>query len=564
MGANILSRAGSHTMFRLFDEDAYAYVFAAALVSDARGLSLKDRLNLIDSFPGHARFSDEAVRSSLEYAAETSGIRLSASFWKRMQRNVHLYREKAEQWMHTGLWVLMERNSGDRAHFERDGPRILFAFGKTPTADARRVAVLNSRKPGRITPEERWPKVTGDLARKACAEGFDLVSSYGNLPYDLVSHIGNKLGARVWVVCPDGSPFRMAEGSPPDSVFPGRAEMFDSERTTFVSPLPPSPKGFRREMAAVRDRCVGNLAHEIRVAEIRARGNMEAVGRRALEQGKPVGVFAPGKFGASTGGNRNLLETEEHRNVRRIEAYPHAGLLPRSTCSAGSRPTANSGSATKGQGEGWKGNADAKKAIRAELSNKARASRFVEPILVHYTRRCNGPWPGQTLEDYLEDVLGGAEAIEHTAFQTLRRILQEGRIRAGHRLIRGSVDTVSFTECEPGQIRRMIRWHSALVRWSFEPYGIVFPKVSLEEMGAVPALYGNDRAYDELDETQKFRFQYLDPRKTDWSKEKEWRHQGDLILAPIPRDRLRVIVPSDEEAAVILREYGIERWVDGE
>ena len=567
MGANILSRAGSHTMFRLSDEDAYAYVFAAALVSDARGLTLKDRLNLIDSFPRHARFSDEAVRSSLEYAAETCGIRLSASFWRRVQRNVHVHGEKAEQWMHAGLWVAMERNPGDRAHFERDGPRVLFAFGKAPKADARRVAVLNSRKPGRITPEERWPKVTGDLARKACAEGFDLVSSYGNLPYDLVSHIGNKLGAHVWVVCPDGSPFGMAEGSAPDSVFPGRAEMFDSERTTFVSLLPPSPKGFRREMAAMRDRCVGNLAHEIRVAEIRARGNMEAVGRRALEQGKPVGVFAPGKFGASTGGNRNLLETEGCGNVRRIEAYAHAGLPPLSTpstCSAGSRPSASSGSATKGEGEVWKGNADAKKAIRAGFSNKARASRLAEPILVHYTRRCNGPWPGQTLEDYLEDVLGGAEDIEHTAFQTLQRILQEGRIRAGHRLIRGSVDTVSFTECEPGQIRRMIRWHSALVRWSFEPCGIVFPKDLLEEMGAVRALYGNDRTYDELDETQKFRFQYLDPRKTDWSREKEWRCKGDLILAPISRDRLRVIVPSDQEAAVIRREYGIERWVDGE
>jgi len=516
-------------MLPLFQQDAYPYVFAAAFVLDTRGFCPAARMNLIDSFSKDVRLSDEDLRAALISAVETCGARLPESFLGRLQRNVHVYREKAEQWLNGGLWVLKDRDLGDRTDFDRDGPRILFAFGKTPKAEARRVAVLNSRKPVRITPEERWPKVTGHLARKACEEGFDLVSSHDNLPYDLVTHVGNQSGAHVWVVCPDGSPFRLAEGSRPKSGLTYCGGLFNSERTTFVSPLPPCSKRFHREMAALRDRCVGNLAHEIRVAEIRAKGNMEAVGRRALERGKPVCVFVPGRFDASTGGNRNLLKTADGRNVRHIE---------------------------------WKRIRNSEKAPRAGLVTKVRASRLAEPVLVHYTRRCHGPWPGQPLQDYLEDVLGGAEDIEHTAFQTLLRILREGRIRAGRRLIRGSVDTVSFTECEPGEIRRLIRWHSALVRWSFEPYGIVFPKALLEEMGAVSVLYGDERTYEELDETQKFRFQYLDPGRTDWSREKEWRHKGDVMFSDVPKGRLRIVAPSDEEAAVIWRESGIEPWAE--
>ncbi|MBI4773910.1 MAG: hypothetical protein HY788_06970 [Deltaproteobacteria bacterium] len=526
-------------MLHLSQEEAYAYVFAAAAVSEARGLPLADRLRIIDSFPNPTRVADEDPLPAPASAAETCGVRLSESFLRQVRRNAGLYREKAKRWLDGGLRVLKNRDSG-----ERDGPRIFFVFGSEPKKDARRVAVLNSRKPGRITPDERWPKVTGHLAGKACEEGFDLVTSYGNVPYDLVSHVGNKLGAHVWVVCPDGSPFRLSEGSRLGSEFPGRAELFHSGRTTFVSPLPPCSRRLHREAAALRDRCVGNLAHEIWVAEIRGGGNMEAVGRRALERGKPVRVYAPGRFGASTGGNRNLLETACGGNVGRIDTHSHPGLVP------------------KGEGQGWKANVNSTGTTCAGLTAKTPASRLDEPILVHYTRRCNGAWPGQTHRDYLEGVLGGAEDFEHTAFQALRRILREGRIRAGHRLIRGALDTVSFTECEPDEIRRLIRWQSALVRWSFEPYGIVFPKALLEEMGAVPVLYGDAQTYEALDEVQKFRFQHLDPNRTDWSQEKEWRCRGDLMLSAVPGDRLRVIAPSDEEAAEIWREYGVERWAE--
>jgi len=80
-----------------------------------------------------------------------------------------------------------------------------------------------------------------------------------------------------------------------------------------------------------------------------------------------------------------------------------------------------------------------------EFEQLAKGSRY----LIHYTRACPGPWPGQKIMDYCRSLVRGDKDSMHTAFDTLMRIIRERRIRGGARLTRGNCPVVSFTECAP-------------------------------------------------------------------------------------------------------------------
>jgi hypothetical protein len=179
-------------------------------------------------------------------------------------------------------------------------------------------------------------------------------------------------------------------------------------------------------------------------------------------------------------------------------------------------------------------------------------SRF----LWHYTRACAGPWPGQTHEDYLWELLEDAPHSGHSAFDTLMRILLEGRIRASAKLLRGSAPAVSFTSIAPPELNRLKHWNAALGRWTVEPYGIGIDRGLLKRVGAKPVVYGPPWFHDKLTVSDRFRFQKHQPPRTLWKHEREWRLPRDLFLSDVPPDKRLVYLPTSAEAHRIAREVG--------
>jgi hypothetical protein len=167
--------------------------------------------------------------------------------------------------------------------------------------------------------------------------------------------------------------------------------------------------------------------------------------------------------------------------------------------------------------------------------------------LYHYTRSCPHPWPGQSHRDYLLAILDGDPFSGHTALDTLIRILMEGRIRAGSKLVRGEQPVISWTSRPPLELDGLRRWNPALIRWTFEPFGMAIEKKELRKRSIKPTIYAGDEAYGRLRPADRFRFQRHEPPKCSWIHEREWRLPGDLLLSEIPAEKGFVFVADGKD-----------------
>jgi hypothetical protein len=178
------------------------------------------------------------------------------------------------------------------------------------------------------------------------------------------------------------------------------------------------------------------------------------------------------------------------------------------------------------------------------------------PYLTHTTRACPGPWPRQTLQDYLDNLLDGSPTADHSGLHTLLRIVQERRLIGSGRTIRGGYPVVSFTAAPVRELPglRCFRTHRA--RWDFEPFAICVRREVLERRGVEPAIYGDEHTWSSLTETQRPFFQLsgeraADARHPDWSVEREWRHLGDLDLSDLAPGDVIVLVPTVDAARLL-------------
>lgn len=188
------------------------------------------------------------------------------------------------------------------------------------------------------------------------------------------------------------------------------------------------------------------------------------------------------------------------------------------------------------------------------------------PYLSHWTRAPQGAWPGETDDQFLDNLVLGRPGADHSVLATLARIVAQRRIASTSTVSRGNRGVVSFTEVpiEEFSQRRVFRKH--LARWDFEPYGISISKEWLRSRGASPVIYGDESAWKSLSHDQSPFFQVSQSRVSrenrectsiDWTAEREWRHVGDLDLDELPSDAAAVFVP-DERAASHLA--GLSRW----
>ena len=134
----------------------------------------------------------------------------------------------------------------------------------------------------------------------------------------------------------------------------------------------------------------------------------------------------------------------------------------------------------------------------------------------------------------------------HSALETLIRIVIERRIRGGFELVRGREPVVCWSSHPPPEFCSLRRWNPALMRWTVEPYGVAVSRDFLKCLGAKPAVYGGDKTYRKLPDSEKFRFQ-TSAGAVAWKTEREWRSPGDLQLDGIGNDAWFAFVPDGGE-----------------
>ncbi len=171
--------------------------------------------------------------------------------------------------------------------------------------------------------------------------------------------------------------------------------------------------------------------------------------------------------------------------------------------------------------------------------------------LYHWTRACPGPWPGQTSEQYLNDLLFHPSRSSRSAEASLRHILTARRLVGTNRLTRSSHPVVCWTEVAPWEwpSRRVYRKH--LRRWDFEPFGIGVRKQVLRDFQARPVTYGTDTDWSNLPQEERPFFQIRSGRNRSlgtWESEREWRTLGDVPLDRLGKNDACLIVPTSESA----------------
>jgi hypothetical protein len=175
--------------------------------------------------------------------------------------------------------------------------------------------------------------------------------------------------------------------------------------------------------------------------------------------------------------------------------------------------------------------------------------RWPDGWLIHWTRACHGPWPGETDADFYSDLVRSGDEYCRSALRSLRRILDESRIRASAWRIGSGQAMVAFTALSPNDSLKLMRWRPRWSRWSFEPYGIAIRAELATQIGARLVRYVDEAEWKLLTDAEK-PFAHRRGRNADvWPAECEWRIAGDLNLAPIAPEQIRILVRRPSECS---------------
>ena len=167
--------------------------------------------------------------------------------------------------------------------------------------------------------------------------------------------------------------------------------------------------------------------------------------------------------------------------------------------------------------------------------------------LVHCTRARVGGWPGQTDDQYRDELLGGDEDAywRRTPLDSLCRILDQRRL-AGSAIASVRSQPVVCLSARPlDELLAGRTFRSHLSRWDYEPYGVLIRQTAAESSGVRPVIYFSDGDKPSVAPGDRW---FHHPRGTthDWTAEREWRCRGDLDLSDWVKDDVRVFAVDDE------------------
>lgn len=186
-------------------------------------------------------------------------------------------------------------------------------------------------------------------------------------------------------------------------------------------------------------------------------------------------------------------------------------------------------------------------------ADKSRESNVLEQDewLVHCTRRCDGPWPGQSWPQYYDEMLlGSDEAASRETLDSLRRIVRMRRLIAGATTSKNDHRVVCLSAVPLPELLRRRTFRSHVSRWDYEPFGIAIRRSAATAIGLQPVVYGPASVRDGLPADERYLYQ-AEGRDQDWTAEKEWRSLGDVDLESLDANDVCLFVPNGADAQVI-------------
>ena len=178
--------------------------------------------------------------------------------------------------------------------------------------------------------------------------------------------------------------------------------------------------------------------------------------------------------------------------------------------------------------------------------------------LIHCTRACDGPWPGESKSLYRDRILLGDanDDGEGNAAGTLQRILRMRRLVGSALTSRNDLPVVCFSECSLAELLRRRCYRQHLHRWDYEPYGIAIRRSAAEQAGMKKVLYGDVSDRNALPLAERYRFQARG-KTFDWTTEREWRSARDVELDQFDSSDIRVFVADSNEADRLQSPYPV-------
>ncbi len=167
--------------------------------------------------------------------------------------------------------------------------------------------------------------------------------------------------------------------------------------------------------------------------------------------------------------------------------------------------------------------------------------------LAHWTRAVDGPWPGQSAESWINQLIDGNKQANHSAIATLTNIVVQQRILGSCRTIREGHKVVCLTAVPLHQWPLRAVYRSHLRRWDFCPYGILLGPRAVKMLNPRKVSYGGEELWKTLPPADRPFFQANDCQ-IDWRVEQEYRIVGDLDLSHFQPDDLIVFTKTQAEA----------------
>ena len=152
-----------------------------------------------------------------------------------------------------------------------------------------------------------------------------------------------------------------------------------------------------------------------------------------------------------------------------------------------------------------------------------------ENYLGHWTRDCDGPWPDETRQHWINQLLDQLPQSNHAALNTLRRIIASNTLTAASKTIQGELPLTCFTRVPITQWSANHVYRPHLQRWDFCPDGLLINRDWLQTQGLHPVSYGTQQQFNTLTITDRRYFQ-INEGSIDWRVEQEERVAGDLDL----------------------------------
>ena len=354
-----------------------------------------------------------------------------------------------------------------------------------------RCLVVNSRQSKQPTGTQPWVINTVAAVRDCAAANYEIIASLGTPFWELVLWAGVQCNAKLHVICP--CPTKQTE-----LLLPGDR----------MAPVTEAIKQYTIEQFSLRPERV--TWHFVAHTPSRPKSSWNERDRLAYHLATHV---VPVSLRAESQWNARMVEAPKPLiNDYRVRYEPRC---------------------PKPQWE------------KRQPSNIAQL--WPPGSLVHLTRSCHGPWPGETRARYYQDVVASSEDYPRNALATVCRIIEQRCILGSTFRAIASKPRVCFTQNSADKVVQLVRYRRRYARYCFEPYGIaIMPDAAVRI--AKPVFYTQtSRRRSKSAEAELSWLRQGAGTNMHWASENEWRAPNHVNLGNFRTDELLVIVATEHE-----------------